>query len=72
MRKIDWTCDATKQPIEASIRRVDQMKHGSIIKGRGRPNINSRWKETIKKDLDLNGLSEYLVFDRTQWHRWSM
>lgn len=49
--------------IEAPIRRVDSVGDSPIVRGRGRLK-NSRWK-TIRKVLDLNGLLEELVSDRT-------
>lgn len=45
--------------------RVDQMKDGLKIRGRGTP--RKTLGETIREDLDLHNLSEDLVFDRTHW-----
>ena len=44
-----------RRPVEALIRRVDQMKGNPITrdKGRSRKIIS----KTIKKDLDVNGLN---------------
>jgi len=48
-----------RRPMEAPVRRVDQMGDIPIIKGSGKPRI--------KRDLDLDGLSKELVLDTTQW-----
>lgn len=47
------------RPIEAPIRRVDQMDNSPIVRGRRRP--RKTVDETMKKDLDLNDLSKELV-----------
>ena len=42
-----------RRPIEALVRRVDQMEGILIVNGRERP--RKIIDEAIKKDLDLNG-----------------
>lgn len=51
--------------MEATPKRVDHMEDSMIHRGRGR--ARKTLTDTVK-DLDQNGLSENLVFDRTQWH----
>lgn len=45
--------------------RVDQKEDKSIVRGRGRP--RRIIGETINEDLELNGLSNDIIFYRTQW-----
>jgi len=49
--------------VDSIVRRIDQMEGSQITRGRGRPRKTIR--ETIKKDLEINGLEKDMVFDRT-------
>ena len=53
--RLRWFGHMRRRPVEALIRRVDQMKGNPITrdKGRSRKIIS----KTIKKDLDVNGLN---------------
>ena len=53
-----------RKPIEAPVRRIDQMEDSPLNRGRGRPLKTLR--DIIKKDFEINGLSESMVFDRAQ------
>ncbi len=44
-------------------KRVDQIEESQITRGRGSPRKTIR--ETIRKDLEINELEKYTVFDRT-------
>ena len=62
-----WVDHVRRQLINAPARRMYQMEGSLIGRGRGRPrNITDK---TIKKNLDLNGLSIDLDYDGTQRHR---
>lgn len=64
---LKWFSHVRRRPIKAPIRKVDQMEESLIVTGRGRSRKNLG--EPIKKDFDLNDLSEDFDFDRTQLHR---
>lgn len=52
---LKWLDHARRRPIEATLRKGDQMEDSPIISGRKRPRKNLR--KTIKKDIALNGPS---------------
>ena len=54
-----------RRPIEALVKRVYHTEGNPIVRGGGRQKITI--EETISKDLDLNGLSIDIVYDRMQW-----
>ena len=54
-----------KRSIEGPVRRVDQMKGSLIVRGKGR--ANKTIGETIRRDLDVNGLNINMIYDRTLW-----
>ena len=56
-----------RRPIEALVRRIDKLEDSPLKRGRGRP--LTTLKDIIKKDLEINGLSESMVYDRAQWRR---
>ncbi len=55
-----------RRPVEVPLRRKDQMEGSPIARDRGIP--RKTIGETIKKDLDVNGLSIDMIYDRTLWH----
>ena len=65
--RLRWFGHVKRRPIEAPVRRVDQVFNEPITRGRGRP--RKTIGETIRKDLDLNRLHDDLVYDRAQWRR---
>jgi len=54
-----------RRPVDAVVRRVDQMEESHVKTGRGRPKKTIR--ETIRKDLEANELDPNLVYDKTLW-----
>ena len=56
-----------RKPVEDLERRVDQREDSSIARGRGKPRKNIG--ETIKRDLNVNGLNINMIYDRTLWSR---
>ena len=63
--RLRWFGHVQRRPLEASVRKVDQIVFSPIRKGRGRP--KRTLGEVIKRDLWLNGISESLIHDRKQW-----
>ena len=51
-----------KRPAEAIVKRVDQLEDNPIMRGKGKP--RKAIGEAIKKELDLNGLSIDMVYNR--------
>ncbi|KAF1868925.1 hypothetical protein Lal_00048204 [Lupinus albus] len=64
-RAFRWFGHVWGRPIEAPIRRVDQMEANPIPGGRGR--LRKTIREMIKKDLELNALSMNMIYDRALW-----
>ena len=60
-----WFGHVERRPVDAVVRRVDQMEESHVKRGRGRP--KKTIKETIRKDLEVNELDSNLVYDRTLW-----
>jgi hypothetical protein len=56
-----WFGHVERRPVDAVIRRVDQMEESQVKRGRG------RLRETIKNDLEVNDLDRNMVYDRTLW-----
>ena len=54
-----------RRPVEAVIRKVDQMEESQVKRGKGRPRKTIR--KVIRKDLEVNELDPNLVYDRTLW-----
>ena len=52
-----------KRPIEALVSRVDPIECGPIARGRGKSRTTI--SETIKKDIDFNGLIIYMIYNKT-------
>jgi hypothetical protein len=63
--RLRWFGHVERRPIDAVVRRVDQMEKSQVKRGRGRPKKTSR--ETIRKDLEVNELDPNMVFDRALW-----
>ena len=63
--RLRWFGHVERRPVDAVVRRVDQMEESQIKRGRGRPRKTIR--ETIKKDLEVNELDPNMVHDRTLW-----
>jgi hypothetical protein len=64
--RLRWFAHVERRPVDAVIRRVDQMEESQVKRGRGRPRKTIR--ETIRKDLEVNELDPNMVYDRTLWH----
>jgi hypothetical protein len=65
--RLRWFGHVERIPVDAVVRRVDQMEESQVRRGRGRPKKNIR--ETIRKDLEVNELDPNMVFDRTLRNR---
>jgi len=64
--RLRWIGHVERRPIDAVVRRVDQMEESQVKRGRGRP--RKTVSETIRKDLGVNELDlNNLVYDRTLW-----
>ena len=63
--RLRWFGHVERRPVDAVVRRVDQMKESHVKRGRGRPRKTIR--ETIRKDLEVNELDPNLFYDRTLW-----
>jgi len=63
--RLRWFGHVDRRPVDAVVRRVDQMEESHVKRGRGRPRKTIR--ETIRKDLEVNELDPNLVYDRTLW-----
>lgn len=63
--RLRWFGHVQRRPLEAPVRRVDNMFFSPVKRGRGRP--KRTLGELIRHDLLLNNISENLVFDRAQW-----
>jgi len=63
--RLRWFGHVERRPVDAVVRRVDQMEESRVKRGRGRPKKTIR--ETIRKDLEVNELDPNMVFDRTLW-----
>lgn len=61
--RLRWFGHVRRRSIEALLGRIDQIEEIPIIRGRRRP--IKTLSATNRKDLDLNGLPEDLVFDIT-------
>ena len=57
--RLRWFGHVQRRPIEALVRKVDQMVFNPIRRGRGRP--KRTLGEIIKRDLELNNISEDLI-----------
>ena len=65
--RLRWFGHVQRRPLEAPVRRVDQMEDNSITRGRGRP--KKTIEETIKSDLIINNLTLEMSKNRTCWRR---
>jgi len=61
--RLRWFGHIERRPVEAVVRRVDQVEESQVRRGRGRPRKTIR--ETIRKNLEVNELDSNLVYDRT-------
>ena len=57
--RLRWFGHVERRPVDAVVRRVDQMEESQVRRGRGRPRKTIR--ETTKKDLEVNELDPNLV-----------
>lgn len=57
-----WFGHVRRRLLVTLVRRVDLIEGSPMIRGRGR--LRKTLGETIKNDLDLNGESEDMVFDK--------
>ena len=65
--RLRWFGHVCRRPVEAPIRRMDQIEGSTLTRGRGRP--RKTIGETVKKDLHVNGLNINMIYDRALWHR---
>ena len=65
--RLRWFGHVQRRPLEAPVRRVDQMEDSPITRGRGRP--KKTIGETIRMDLAINNLTVEMRTDRTRWRR---
>jgi hypothetical protein len=63
--RLRWFVHVERRPVDAVVRRVDQMEESQVKRGRGRPRKTIR--ETIRKNLEVNELDPNVVYDRTLW-----
>jgi len=63
--RLRWFGHVERRPVDAVVRRVDQIEESHVKRGNGRPRKTIR--ETIRKDLEVNELNLNLVYDRTLW-----
>jgi len=61
--RLRWFGHVKRRPVDAVVRRIDQMEKSHVKRGKGRPKKTIR--ETIRKDLEVNELDSNLVYDRT-------
>jgi len=61
--RLKWFGQVERRPVDAVVRRVDQMEE-SWVK-RGRESFRKTIRETIRKDLEVNELYPSMVYDRT-------
>ena len=61
--RLRWFKHVERRPVDAVVRRVDQIEKSHVKRGRGRPKKTIR--ETNRKDLEVNKLDSNLVYDRT-------
>ena len=61
--RLRWFGHVERRPVDAVVRRVDQMEDSHVKRGRPRKTI----RETIRNDLEVNELDPNLVYDRTLW-----
>jgi len=62
---LKWFRHVKRRPVDAFVRRVDQMEESRVKRGRGKPKKTIR--ETIRKNLEVNELDPNLIYDRTLW-----
>jgi len=63
--RLRWFGHVERRPVDAVVKRVDQMEESQVKRGRGRPRKTIR--ETIRKDLEVNELDSNMVYDRPLW-----
>ena len=61
--RLRWFEHVERRPVDAVVRRVDQIEESQVKRGRGRP--KKTIKETIRKDLEVNELDPNLIYDKT-------
>ena len=61
--RLRWFEHVERRPVDAVVRRVDQMEESQVKRGRERPTKTIR--ETIRKDLEVNELDPNMIFDIT-------
>ena len=55
--RLRWFGHVERRPVDAVVRRVDQMEESQVKRGRPRKTI----RETIRKDLEVNELDPNMV-----------
>ena len=65
--RLRWFGHIRRRPIGAPVRKCENLDVTPIKRGRGRP--KKCWKETIKNDLSLLGLSLDLTQNRSEWRQ---
>jgi len=63
--RLRWFGHVERRPVDAVVRRGDQMEESQVRRGRGRHKKTIR--KTVRKDLEVNELDSNLVYDITLW-----
>jgi len=63
--RLRWFGHLERWPVDAVVRRVDQMEESQVKRGRWQPRKTNR--ETIRNDLEVNELDPNILYDRTLW-----
>jgi hypothetical protein len=61
--RLRWFRHVERRPVDYLVRRADQMEDSQITGGRGR--LRKTIRKTIRKELEINGLDQNMVYDRT-------
>ena len=61
--RLRWFGHTERRLVGYVVRRVDQIKHSHLTRGKGRPRPTIR--ETIRKNLEITELNSNMAYDRT-------
>ncbi|MGK4277600.1 hypothetical protein, partial [Escherichia coli] len=59
-----WFGHIQRRPVDAPVRRSDQVDLGTVKRGKGMPKLT--WLNLVQNDLSLLDLPEELVTDRVE------
>jgi len=62
-KRLRWFRHVERRLVDFVVRRADQMEDSQITGGRGR--VRKTIRETMRKELEINGLDQNMVYDRT-------